>query len=65
MFQDDVSATTATTSQDRHTRGERAQVVDTLIEKVWEVLRPTEEKWADWKWQFRNRIMRWTPSLSK
>ena len=27
-----------------------------LAERVWELLRPTPEQWADWKWHFRHRI---------
>src|SRR5262245_18264237 len=29
---------------------------DTIRARLDEVLRPTPETWADWKWHFRNRI---------
>jgi len=31
-------------------------VGSTIRERLLEVLRPTPEQWADWKWQFRHRI---------
>ncbi|MSQ22611.1 MAG: KamA family radical SAM protein [Dehalococcoidia bacterium] len=28
----------------------------TFRERIWEVLKPTQEQWDDWKWHFRNRF---------
>jgi lysine 2,3-aminomutase len=28
----------------------------TLKERIWEALKPTQEQWDDWKWHFRNRF---------
>jgi lysine 2,3-aminomutase len=28
----------------------------TLREKIWDVLKPTQEQWNDWKWHFRHRF---------
>ncbi len=28
----------------------------TLRERIWEVLNPTQQQWDDWKWHFRNRF---------
>ena len=28
----------------------------TLRDHIWEVLKPTQEQWDDWKWHFRNRM---------
>ena len=33
-----------------------AQRSGTLRDKIWEVLKPTQEQWDDWKWHFRNRM---------
>ncbi|MEK7777751.1 MAG: KamA family radical SAM protein, partial [Chloroflexota bacterium] len=35
--------------------GERPPA-STFRERIWEVLKPTQEQWDDWKWHFRNRF---------
>ena len=46
---------TTITAETKEPPGERPPA-STFRERIWEVLKPTQEQWDDWKWHFRNRF---------
>ena len=46
---------TTITAETKEPPGERPPAA-TFRERIWEVLKPTQEQWDDWKWHFRNRF---------